>query len=100
MVHIYHSHFHFQVDDKYVRTHHAYSMINKGHRRTQQQQQIQQQLLQQKYYQQQYYNQHQQEFHVPYLIDRYDKSLRRSGGRPGEFKRNLGEKIKNERIRK
>ncbi|XP_049303045.1 uncharacterized protein LOC105222632 [Bactrocera dorsalis] len=75
-----------KVEDKYVRTHHAYSMTNKGHRRTQQQQQIQQQLLQQKYYQQQYYNQHQQqEYHVPYLIDRYDKSLRRSGGRPDDF---------------
>ncbi|XP_067616425.1 uncharacterized protein beat-VII [Eurosta solidaginis] len=73
-----------KVDDKYVRTHHAYSMTNKSHRRAQQQHQIQQQLLQQQYYQQ-YYNQYQQQYQVPHLIDRYDKSLRWSGGRPDDF---------------
>ncbi|CAD6994902.1 unnamed protein product, partial [Ceratitis capitata] len=74
-----------KVEDKFVRTHHAYSMTNKSHRRAQQQHQQQQQLMQQKYYQQQYYNQYQQQYQVPLLIDRYDKSLRWSGGRPDDF---------------
>ncbi|XP_037943243.1 uncharacterized protein LOC119676088 [Teleopsis dalmanni] len=73
-----------KVEEKYVRTHHVYSLSGKNHRRSQQQaQQQQQQLAQQQYYQE-YYNQYQQQFHVP-LFDRYDKSLRRVGSRPDDF---------------
>lgn len=74
-----------QVEEKYVRTHHVYSFNGKHQRRTQQQQQqtqLTQQQLQQ-YYQQQYYNQFQPQYHVPHYIDRYDKSLRWGGARPG-----------------
>jgi len=78
------------VEDKYVRTHHAYSFNGKHQRRTQQQQQTQlsQQQLQQQYYQQQYFNQYHQQYHVPVgqYIDRYDKSLRwPAGARAGKW---------------
>ncbi|KAH8310357.1 hypothetical protein KR044_000906 [Drosophila immigrans] len=74
-----------KVEEKYVRTHHVYSFNGKHQRRTQQQQQTQltQQQLQ-AYYQQQYYNQYQSQYHVPHYIDRYDKSLRWGGARPGD----------------
>lgn len=73
------------MEEKYVRTHHVYSFNGKHQRRTQQQQQ-QTQLTQQQlqhYYLQQYYNQFQPQYHGPHYIDRYDKSLRWGGARPG-----------------
>ncbi|XP_017845189.1 uncharacterized protein LOC108601774 [Drosophila busckii] len=74
-----------KVEEKYVRTHHVYSFNGKHQRRTQQQQtQLSQQQLQH-YYQQQLYNQYQPQYHIPpHYIDRYDKSLRWGGARPGE----------------
>ncbi|KAL7727143.1 hypothetical protein ACLKA6_016102 [Drosophila palustris] len=74
-----------KVEEKYIRTHHVYSFNGKHQRKTQQQQQTQltQQQLQH-YYQQQYYNQFQSQYHVPHYIDRYDKSLRWGGARPGD----------------
>ncbi|XP_055847405.1 uncharacterized protein LOC129913047 isoform X1 [Episyrphus balteatus] len=64
-----------KVDEKYVRTHHGYSMSNKNnHRRSQQQHQ---QQLQQQYYQHEYH--HPQQYHLP-GVDRYDKSLRIASG--------------------
>ncbi|EDW58650.2 uncharacterized protein beat-VII isoform X1 [Drosophila virilis] len=74
-----------KVEEKYVRTHHVFSFNGKHQRRTQQQQQTpltQQQM--QHYYQQHYYSQYQPQFHVPHYIDRYDKSLRWGGARPGD----------------
>uniref|UniRef100_A0A1A9WLQ7 Ig-like domain-containing protein n=1 Tax=Glossina brevipalpis TaxID=37001 RepID=A0A1A9WLQ7_9MUSC len=89
-----------EVDEKYVRTHHVYSLNGKTHRRSQQQQEQELEIQQAKQKKQQmskmpdsqqFYSQQQQQynhiyqlpFHLPHLLtDRYDKSLRWSGNRP------------------
>lgn len=89
-----------KVDEKYVRTHHVYSLNGKTHRRSQQQQEQELEVLQAKQKKEQmskmpdsqpFYSQQQQQhnhiyqlpFHLPHLLtDRYDKSLRWSGNRP------------------
>ncbi|XP_037896455.1 uncharacterized protein LOC119641715 [Glossina fuscipes] len=91
-----------KVDEKYVRTHHVYSLNGKTHRRSQQQQEQELEVLQAKQKKEQmskmpdsqpFYSQQQQQynhiyqlpFHLPHLLtDRYDKSLRWSGNRPME----------------